>query len=74
MDYDGDTIVKNAHLRFGCVTYPQEQGRNYDVIELYLDRFIGGLVPDPRRQAKAHFISAPSSVEILQISAISAAI
>src|SRR5581483_10174751 len=41
-------------------------------IKLHLDRFIGEVLPDPPRQAKAHFISVIGGDT--QISAISAAI
>ena len=64
--------MKNAHLRFGWLTYVKSTEKTTTSIRLRLDRFIGELLPDPPRQAKAHFISVVGGDT--QISAISAAI
>jgi len=50
--------VKNAHLRFGWLTYVRSTEKAVTNIKLRLDRFIGEVLPDPPRRAKAHFISA----------------
>jgi hypothetical protein len=64
--------VKNAHFRFGWLTYVKVTEKTTTNIKLRLDRFIGEVLPDPPRQAKAHFISVIGGDT--QISAISAAI
>jgi hypothetical protein len=64
--------VKNAHFRFGWLTYVKSTEKTTTSIKLRLDRFIGEVLPDPPRQAKAHFISVIGGDT--QISAISAAI
>jgi hypothetical protein len=64
--------MKNAHLRFGWLTYVKSTEKTTTSIKLHLDRFIGELLPDPPRQAKAHFVSVVGGDT--QISAISAAI
>jgi hypothetical protein len=64
--------MKNAHLRFGSLSYVKATERTTTNIELRLDRFIGELLPDPPRQAKAHLISVIGGDT--QIAAISAAI
>src|SRR5579864_3170613 len=64
--------MKNAHLRFGWLTYVKSTEKTTTSIKLRLDRFIGELLPDPPRQAKAHLISVIGGDT--QISAISAAI
>ena len=64
--------MKNAHLRFGWLTFVKSTEKTTTSIKLHLDRFIGELLPDPPRQAKAHLISVIGSDT--QISAISAAI
>jgi hypothetical protein len=64
--------MKNAHLRFGWLTYVKSTERTTTSIKLRLDRFIGESLPDPPRQAKAHLISVVGGDT--QISAISAAI
>ena len=64
--------MKNAHLRFGWLTYVKCTEKTTTSIKLRLDRFIGELLPDPPRQAKAHLISIIG--DDTQISAISAAI
>jgi hypothetical protein len=63
--------MKNAHLRFGWLTYVKSTEKTTTSIKLRLDRFIGEVLPDPPRQAKAHFISVIGGDT--QISAISAA-
>jgi len=64
--------MKNAHFRFGWLTYVKSTEKTTTSIKLHLDRFIGELLPDPPRQAKAHLISVIGGDT--QISAISAAI
>jgi len=64
--------MKNAHLRFGWLTYVKSTEKTTTSIKLHLDRFIGELLPDPPRQAKAHFISVVGGDT--QISAIGAAV
>src|ERR1700752_4183179 len=64
--------MKNAHLRFGWLTYVKSTEKTTTSIKLHLDRFIGELLPDPPRHAKAHLISVVGGDS--QISAISAAI
>src|SRR5579862_693172 len=64
--------MKNAHLRFGWLTYVKSTEKSTTSIKLRLDRFIGEMLPDPPRQAKAHLISVIGGDT--QISAISAAI
>ena len=64
--------MTNAHLRFGWLTYVKSTEKTTTSIKLHLDRFIGEILPDPPRQAKAHLISVIGGDT--QISAISAAI
>lgn len=64
--------MKNAHLRFGWLTYIRMTEKATTHIQLRLDRFIGEALPDPPRQAKAHLISVVGSDT--QIAAISAAV
>ena len=64
--------MKNAHLRFGWLTYMKSTEKTTTSIKLRLDRFIGEVLPDPPRQAKAHFISVIGGDA--QIAAVSAAI
>src|ERR1700739_1856470 len=64
--------MKNAHLRFGWLTYVKSTEKTTTSIKLRLDRFIGQMLPDPPRQAKAHLISVIGGDT--QISAIRAAI
>jgi hypothetical protein len=64
--------MKNAHLRFGWLTYVKCTEKTTTSIKLRLDRFIGEVVPDPPRQAKAHLISVIGGDT--QIAAVSAAI
>ncbi len=49
--------MKNAHLRFGWLTYVKCTEKTTTSIKLRLDRFIGEVLPDAPRQAKAHLIS-----------------
>jgi hypothetical protein len=49
--------MKNAHLRFGSLSYVKSTEKATTSIKLRLDRFIGEVLPDPPRQAKAHLIS-----------------
>ena len=64
--------MKNAHLRFGWLTYVKSTEKTTTSIKLRLDRFIGEVLPDPPRQAKAHLISVIGGDT--QVSAIGAAI
>jgi hypothetical protein len=64
--------MKNAHLRFGWLTYVKSTEKTTTSIKLRLDRFIGEVLPDPPRQAKAHLISVIGGDT--QISAVNAAI
>ena len=64
--------MKNAHLRLGWLTYVKSTEKTTTSIKLRLDRFIGEVLPDPPRQAKAHLISVVGGDT--QIAAISAAI
>jgi hypothetical protein len=64
--------MKNAHLRFGWLTYVKSTEKTTTNIKLRLDRFIGELLTDPPRQAKAHLISVIGGDT--QIAAVSAAI
>jgi hypothetical protein len=64
--------MKNAHLRFGWLTYVKNTEKTTTSIKLCLDRFIGEALPDPPRQAKAHLISVIGGDT--QIAAVSAAI
>jgi hypothetical protein len=61
--------MKNAYLRFGWLTYVKSTEKTTTSIKLRLDRFIGEVLPDPPRQAKAHLISVVGGDT--QISAIS---
>src|SRR5260370_32992880 len=64
--------MNNAYLRFGWLTFVKSTEKTTTSIKLRLDRFIGEVLPDPPRQAKAHMISVVGGDT--QISAISAAI
>ena len=64
--------MRNAHLRFGWLTYVKSTEKTTTSIKLRLDRFIGEALPDPPRQAKAHLISVIGGDT--QVAAISAAI
>jgi hypothetical protein len=64
--------MKNAHLRFGWLSYVKSTEKTTTSIKLHLDRFIGEVLPDPPRQAKAHLISVIGGDT--QISAVRAAI
>jgi hypothetical protein len=64
--------MKNAHLRFGWLMYVKSTEKTTTSIRLYLDRFIGEMLPDPPRRAMAHLISVIGGDT--QIAAISAAI
>ncbi len=64
--------MKNAYLRFGWLMYVKSTEKTTTSIRLHLDRFIGEMLRDPPRHAKAHLISVIGGDT--QISAISAAI
>jgi hypothetical protein len=64
--------MKNAHLRFGWLTYFKRTEKTTTTFKVQLDRFIGEVSPDPPRQAKAHFVSLVGGDT--QIAALNAAI
>jgi len=64
--------MKNAHLRFGWLTYVRCTEKTTTSIRLRLDRFMGEVLPDPPRQAKAHLISVIGGDT--QVAAVRAAI
>lgn len=64
--------MKNAHLRFGWLTYSKRTEKTTTTFRLRMDRFIGEVEPDPPRQARAHFISVLGGDT--QIAALNAAI
>lgn len=64
--------MRNAHLRFGWLTYVKTTEKTTTSIKLHLDRFIGEVLPDPPRQAKAHVISVIGGDT--QVAAVNAAI
>jgi len=64
--------VRNAHLRFGWLTYVKSTEKTTTSIRLRLDCFIGEVLADRPRQAKGHLISVIGSDT--QIAAVSAAI
>lgn len=64
--------MKNAHLRFGWLTYVKMTEKSTTHFKLRLDRFIGEVLPDPPRQAQAHLVSVIGSDT--QISAVAASI
>ena len=64
--------MKNAHLRFGWLSYFKRTEKTTTTFKLRLDRFIGEVLPDAPRRAKAHFISVVGADT--QIAAVNAAI
>lgn len=64
--------MKNAHLRFGWLTYFKRTERTTTTFRLRTDRFIGEVDPNPPRQARAHFVSLLGGDT--QIAAVNAAI
>jgi hypothetical protein len=64
--------MKNAHLRFGWLTYFKRTEKTTTTFRLRLDRFIGEVEPDPPRRARAHFVSVLGADT--QIAAVNAAI
>jgi hypothetical protein len=64
--------MKNAHLRFGWLTYVKMTEKTTTHVRLRLDRFIGEVLPDPPRQAKGHFVSVIGGDT--QLAAVQAAI
>jgi hypothetical protein len=64
--------MKNAHLRFGWLSYFKRTERTTTTFRLRMDRFIGEVEPDPPRQARAHFVSVLGGDT--QIAAVNAAI
>ena len=49
--------MKNAHLRFGWLTYYKRTEKTTTTFKLRLDRFIGEVEPESPRRAKAHLLS-----------------
>lgn len=64
--------MKNAHLRFGWLTYFKRTEKTTTTFRLRMDRFIGEVEPDSPRQARAHFVSLLGGDT--QIAAVNAAI
>lgn len=64
--------MKNAHLRFGWLTYFKRTEKTTTTFRLRMDRFIGEVDPNPPRQARAHFVSLLGGDT--QIAAVNAAI
>jgi hypothetical protein len=64
--------MKNAHLRFGWLTYFKRTEKTTTTFKLRMDRFIGEVEPDPPRRARAHFISVLGGDT--QIAAVNAAL
>jgi hypothetical protein len=64
--------MNNAHLRLGWLTYMKMTEKTSTHFKVRLDRFMGEVLPDPPRQAKAHFISVFGTDT--QVAAITAAI
>ena len=64
--------MKNAHVRFGWLSYLKNTDKTTTSIRLHLDRFVGEFLPHPPRQAKAHLISVIGGDT--QVAAIGAAI
>ena len=64
--------MQNAHLRLGWLTYIRMTEKTTTHFKLRLDRFIGEVLPDPPRQARAHFLSVLGTDT--QVAAIAAAI
>ena len=64
--------MKNAHVRFGWLTYFKRTEKTTTTFKLRMDRFIGEVEPDPPRQARAHFVSVLGGDT--QIAAVNAAI
>jgi hypothetical protein len=64
--------MKNAHLRFGWLMYVKSTEKTTTSIKLRLDRFIGELLSDSPRQAKAHLLSVIGGDT--QVAAIGAAV
>jgi hypothetical protein len=64
--------MKNAHLRFGWLTYFKRTEKTTTTFKLRMDRFIGEVLPDAPRRAKAHFVSVIGGDT--QIAAVNAAI
>jgi hypothetical protein len=47
--------MKNAHLRFGKITFSRSVGKSYTSFSLSMDRFIGERLP--KQQAQGHLLS-----------------
>jgi hypothetical protein len=64
--------MKNAHLRFGWLSFYKRTEKTTTHIKLRLDRFVAEIDPEPPRRAHAHLISVIGSDT--QIAAVNAAI
>lgn len=64
--------MKNAHLRFGWLTYSKRTEKTTTHFRLRLDRFVGEIDPDQPRRAHAHLLSVIGGDT--QIAAVNAAI
>ena len=64
--------MKNAHLRFGWLTYYKRTEKTTTTFKIRLDRFIGEVEPESPRRAKAHLLSLVGGDT--QIAAVNAAI
>ena len=69
--------MKNAHLRFGWLTYVKSMEKTTTSIKLPLDRFIGEVLPDsaPAGESSSHisYVELKSSVGVVAVSPISSA-
>jgi hypothetical protein len=63
--------MTNAHLRFGWLTFYKRTEKTTTHFKVRLDRFVGEILPDQPRRAKAHLISVVGGDT--QMAAISAA-
>jgi hypothetical protein len=64
--------MKNAHLRFGWLTYFKRTEKTTTTFRVRIDHFVGELEADPPRQARAHLVSVLGGDT--QIAAVNAAI
>ena len=64
--------MKDAHRRFGWLTYVNTSAGKTSTIRLRVDRFIGEVLPDQPKKAKVHLVSVIGGDT--QIAAISAAV
>src|SRR3954469_13677685 len=64
--------MKNAHLRFGWLSYYKRTEKTNTHFKLSVDRLVAEIDPDPPRRARAHLLSIIGSDT--QIAAVNAAI